>query len=251
MPRPKKLNGLFRPGNVPDHLRTVGLLESFYVSGLIGYLEKAQIEPRPRSFKPHLRHAIKEAKKAKWHHEVQDDGLWEEFSADQVRRTLQFELVSAPKGAMIILAAEEISSGLTARRQRDVYLDVHLVPALSYVSELTFEVFEKFKRAVGEDKTIMKDFGDVDVYMRQRTGQAHSQVFVDMVRGKTVTDKLARDFLKMLRHHVKGFNGSVEDDHFSRKKMIKELRKKDGEADPPLKRYAKKISASTAETFRE
>ena len=251
MDTPKKLTALFGKDRPPEDLHAVASYECFYVVGLKDALKAAGVRARLRSFRPHLKQAPKLARKSGWPRQLPDKQLWSKCSSKQAERALSFEPITLPKAAMVLLVAQRLIEKLAPRSRTNLYRRVQLVPALSYVTGLTFEVFDEFRRAAEATPSVIAGYESVKKYLRKKTAQDDDRVFEDMVKGKTVTRTLADDLCKLIKTHLKPFDGTVESDWISRKKGVMRLRHEDADAAGMKKRYVRKISASKNETVRK
>lgn len=242
MARPDSVAGLFN-GSIPDDWETVADFERFYVGGLRDALRDNGLRTKVDTLSPVISEIPDRVKQAGWDREFPSEH-WGELKKNAVDRACRKSLLNFPKAAMVVMAADMTIVG--RNKEFDAYNHIWVVPATSYISGLTFEIFEDFLRRLAEQTG-----KNAKRYLKRNLTQVNDDVFHDMVRGKTVTNKLASDLLTIISDIMPEFGGVVSDDFQARIRSIRDLREQDRMAlgDERKPRYTKKISASSAEVF--
>lgn len=244
MPPPASLTALFENGSIPDDWETVSDSERFYVGGLRATLRNAGLRAKVETLIPALPDLLPQLEQTKWTQQLPSNGQWAELKKNPIDRACRKRLLSFPKAALVILAADIVVTKSGA--PLNVYDHVCIVPATSYISDLTFEIFEEFKGAI-RDKYNQNPIR----LLKRRLAQQNDGVFHDIVRGKTVTERLASELHAIIVDVMPQFGGVVSDDFEARIKSIKDLRDQDRSKSGKKSeiRYARKISSSSNEVF--
>jgi hypothetical protein len=221
-------------------LRGVGEYQRFYAGGIKQWLNRAGVIVAAESFDRSYSAAVAAAANTAWIRELPSE-QWGSFARNQADRACRFQLMTAPRAALAILGVDHIVK--TKDKNANIFGDVYIRPALSYVTDFTLEVLREALRV------LKKEHGDGHAYLRSHLAQLDETVVYDLARGKTVTKRLAEGVLREVRKVIRDFGGEVSNDQVAREKAIRRLRERERGNSPARERYTKRISSSGAEVF--